>query len=88
MKGNVMRMTRGLLCTAFFIFHSLFFISCNDFLDKEPDDRVELATEDQIIMLLTGSYPDSNYGWFCESGVATPPEFTNSGSCPFSFLSA
>lgn len=45
---------------------SLLFVSCNDFLDKEPDDRVELSTENQIIMLLSGSYPDSNYGWFCE----------------------
>lgn len=40
--------------------------SCNDFLDKEPDDRVELSTEDQIVMLLTASYPQANYGWFCE----------------------
>ena len=45
---------------------SLLFVSCNDFLDKEPDDRVELATENQVVMLLTGSYPDNNYGWFCE----------------------
>ena len=34
---------------------SLLFVSCNDFLDKEPDDRVELSTENQIIMLLSGS---------------------------------
>ncbi|MCR4602093.1 MAG: RagB/SusD family nutrient uptake outer membrane protein [Prevotella sp.] len=40
--------------------------SCSDFLDKEPDDRVELSTEDQVVMLLTASYPDANYGWFCE----------------------
>ena len=45
---------------------SLLFVSCNDFLDKEPDDRVELVTENQVVMLLTGSYPDNNYGWFCE----------------------
>ena len=42
------------------------FAACEDFLDKAPDDRVELSTEDQVVMLLTGSYPDSNYGWFCE----------------------
>lgn len=39
---------------------------CDDFLDKAPDDRVEIVTADQVVMLLTGSYPDSNYGWFCE----------------------
>jgi hypothetical protein len=66
MKGNGMRMTRGLLCAAFFILQSSFFVSCNDFLDKEPDDRVEIKTAEQAIMLLTASYPDANYGWFCE----------------------
>lgn len=40
--------------------------SCEDFLDKAPDDRVELSTPDQVVMLLTASYPDANYGWFCE----------------------
>ena len=40
--------------------------ACEDFLDKAPDDRVELSTENQIVMLLTASYPDANYGWFCE----------------------
>lgn len=45
---------------------SLLLASCSDFLDKAPDDRVEIATEDQVIMLLSGSYPSSNYGWFCE----------------------
>ena len=45
---------------------ALLLASCNDFLDKEPDDRVELSTEDQIVMLLTASYPQANYGWFCE----------------------
>ena len=40
--------------------------SCNDFLDKEPDDRVEIKTVSDAIMLLTASYPDANYGWFCE----------------------
>ena len=33
---------------------SLLFVSCNDFLDKEPDDRVELVTENQVVMLLMG----------------------------------
>ena len=53
--------TAGLLTMS-----SLLFVACNDFLDKEPDDRVELSTEDQVVMLLSGAYPDSNYGWFCE----------------------
>ena len=40
--------------------------ACNDFLDQKPDTRVEVQNLDNAIMLLTGSYPSSNYGWFCE----------------------
>lgn len=35
--------------------------SCNDFLDKIPDTRVELEQVDQLKMLLVTSYPQSNY---------------------------
>lgn len=40
--------------------------SCSDFLDKEPDMRVELKTTDQVAQLLTTAYPIGNYGWMCE----------------------
>lgn len=40
--------------------------SCSDFLDKEPDERVTINTEDQVLSLLTGSYPTGNYGPICE----------------------
>ena len=35
--------------------------SCNDFLDKIPDTRVELEQVDQLKMLLVTSYPQANY---------------------------
>lgn len=41
--------------------------SCNDhFLDKTPDERVELNSVTSIQQALAGAYPDANYGWVCE----------------------
>lgn len=40
--------------------------SCNDFLDKAPDERLEIKTVDDAVELFTSSYPDNNYGWVCE----------------------
>ena len=46
---------------------ALLLTGCTDsFLDKEPDPRTEIDTPEKAILLLTGSYPDHNYGWFCE----------------------
>lgn len=42
------------------------FTSCDDFLDKLPDERVEIRTEDQVVKLLTTAYMSGNYGWLCE----------------------
>lgn len=35
--------------------------SCNSFLDKVPDTRVELKTPEQLRMLLVNGYPTANY---------------------------
>ena len=35
--------------------------SCNDFLDKVPDTRVELKTPEQLRMLMVNAYPLSSY---------------------------
>ncbi len=42
--------------------------SCTDsFLDKVPDERVELINEDQVLQLLGTAYSTGNYGWVCEA---------------------
>lgn len=42
--------------------------SCSDsFLDKIPDERVEINTVDQVIQLLSSGYCATNYGWVCEA---------------------
>lgn len=40
--------------------------SCSDFLDQEPDERVTVQNDDQILQLNTASYSGANYGWLCE----------------------
>ena len=40
--------------------------SCNDFLDKVPDTRVELKTPEQLRMLLVNGYPTGSYSSICE----------------------
>ena len=40
---------------------------CNKYLDKEPDNRTDIQTADQIAQLLTAAYPRANYILFCEA---------------------
>ncbi|MGC3978831.1 MAG: RagB/SusD family nutrient uptake outer membrane protein [Paludibacteraceae bacterium] len=44
-----------------FILLSLAFFSCDDFLDKSPDSRVEIDTPEKISKLLISGYSDGNY---------------------------
>ena len=41
--------------------------SCSDsFLDKVPDERTEIDSEDKVIQLLVSAYPESNPAWIGE----------------------
>lgn len=40
--------------------------SCNDFLDKVPDNRVDPTTSDQLLNMLVDGYPYGNYARLCE----------------------
>lgn len=40
--------------------------SCDDFLDKIPDTRVNLEAPEQLRQLLVTSYPSANYALVCE----------------------
>ena len=44
----------------------LAFSSCDDMLDKVPDERVDLQSVEQVQKLLTTAYSTGNYGWLCE----------------------
>lgn len=40
--------------------------SCNDFLDQNPDERVDIDTEKKVVELLSSGYSNANYGYLCE----------------------
>jgi hypothetical protein len=46
---------------------NLFFNSCDDYLDKIPDDRTELSSIDAISELLGTAYSEGAYIGFCEA---------------------
>ena len=41
-------------------------VSCDDFLDQEPDERIEINDVDKVVSLLKSAYCTANYGWLCE----------------------
>ncbi len=57
---------RYLKYIAFSIVAVLGLTACSDFLDKEPDERVTIDTEDKVVMLLVSAYPGANWGQIAE----------------------
>ena len=59
-------------------------VSCNDFLDKTPDNRTELNTDQKIAKLLVSAYPDVSPNELFEPlqrqllMIAAPPTVTTS----------
>ena len=40
--------------------------SCNDFLDKLPDNRIDPNSPEQLRLVLAGGYAEANYALLCE----------------------
>ena len=40
--------------------------SCDDFLDKMPDNRTEINSIEKVTKLLVSAYPESNFNYLCE----------------------
>lgn len=59
---------RSIKYIAFAFGTSAFILSgCSDsFLDKTPDERVEINTPTKCVQLLNTAYPEGSYGWVCE----------------------
>lgn len=52
---------------AFSLFTAAFTLSsCSDFLDTEPDQRVDIDNEEKVVKLLVSAYPDANYALLTE----------------------
>ncbi|HVG14152.1 MAG TPA: RagB/SusD family nutrient uptake outer membrane protein, partial [Chitinophagaceae bacterium] len=50
-----------------FLLAAMSMAGCKKYLDKEPDNRTEIKTPDQIAQLLTTAYPKGSYVLFTES---------------------
>jgi hypothetical protein len=40
--------------------------SCDDYLDKTPDNRATVDTEEKVAALLTSAYPENTFAYVCE----------------------
>ena len=68
---TVMRRTKNRLYTLFTagcaVAATLTTGACSDdFLDHDPDERVQIVSVEQVMELLGTAYSTSNYGWICE----------------------
>lgn len=63
----------------------IFLTGCKKYLDKEPDNRTQVTTPDQISQLLTNAYPQSNYMLFAES-MSDNVEDKGSGGTGYDFV--
>jgi len=46
---------------------ALGFVSCDNYLDTTPDNRMDLDSDEKVKELLTSAYPEFTYGMFCYS---------------------
>lgn len=61
-----MKKMKIIISNLFLISLLIFSCSCDDFLDKLPDNRTQLDTPEKIRELMVTSYPIANYGVLCE----------------------
>lgn len=58
-KKHIILHTAAAICTALCT-------SCSDYLDKMPDNRATVDTEEKITSLLVSAYPNSHYALIAE----------------------
>lgn len=74
-KKNKMK-NRKLIYTAVAVgLTTLSLTSCNDFLDKMPDNRTVIDTEQKVISILTSAYPTSTYIYVAETSSDNTDSF-------------
>lgn len=60
--------------------------SCDDYLDKLPDNRIEATTEDNIKGLIVSAYPDTHYAAIAELMSDNTDENTGSNYSDYGLL--
>ena len=68
-----------------FLFGAISLAGCKKYLDKEPDNRTQIRTPEQIAQLLTTAYPQGSYILFAES-MSDNAEDKNSGGTGYDFV--
>lgn len=76
-------MKKIILCTSLVWIMSL--AGCKKYLDKEPDNRTQITSPDQVAQLLTSAYPQANYILFCES-MSDNAEDKNQGGSGIDYI--
>lgn len=67
------------------LFSALSIAGCKKYLDKEPDNRTQIKTPEQIAQLLTSAYPQGSYILFTES-MSDNAEDKGSGGTGYDFV--
>ncbi|MBC7828831.1 MAG: RagB/SusD family nutrient uptake outer membrane protein [Chitinophagaceae bacterium] len=67
------------------LFGAFSLAGCKKYLDKEPDNRTQIRTPEQIAQLLTSAYPQGSYILFTES-MSDNAEDKGSGGTGYDFV--
>ena len=67
------------------LFAAMWLAGCKKYLDKEPDNRTQITTPEQIAQLLTTAYPQGSYILFAES-MSDNAEDKASGGTGYDFV--
>ena len=59
--------------------------SCNDYLDKTPDNRMELKNKDDVASLLVSAYPTTYPAYLLEMYSDNTDEYRNTPGDPAGF---
>lgn len=62
---------------------SMFLVSCDRFLDVDPDNRTNIDTEDKVKSLLVSAYPENDHIFFTEFMSDNVDEFDNTYTTRF-----
>src|SRR5437867_3483659 len=61
---------------------TLLTVGCKKFLEKQPDNRTDVTSPDQVTELLTTAYPHANYITFSEAMSDNAEDKGNAGGDP------
>lgn len=82
-KGKV---RRPLSLLPLYLFTFLLFVSCDDYLDKMPDNRTEIDTQEKIKDLLVSAYPTTHYAEIAELMSDNTDHMSNTAYTPYVLL--